>query len=111
MTDTTETVPTRQRNRSTPFWAEARERQRCRTAAELGIDPHTLKPLAREPRSALQRATEHANAVVDDLLSERERIAYTIALAALSQAESASRSATALESIAEALVAVCRAAH
>ncbi len=82
------------------------ERKRCQTAAAMGLDPRTLKPLPRAPRSTLQRATEHANAVVDDLLSERERIAYTAALAALSQAESASRSATALESIAEALTAL-----
>ena len=87
------------------------ERRRCRTAAELGIDPTTLRPLPRVVRATLERATEHANAVVDDLLSERERIAYTTALATLASAQAHDRQAAALESIAEALVAVCRAAH
>jgi hypothetical protein len=70
-----------------------------------------LKLIAREPRSTLQRATEHANAVVDDLLTERERIAYTTALAALASAQAHNRNAAALESITEALATVCRAAH
>jgi len=49
--------------------------------------------------------------VGNDLLSERERIASTAALAALAQAESATRSATVLESIADALAALARAAQ
>ncbi|MGO9153860.1 hypothetical protein [Mycobacterium sp.] len=105
----TETTTERPRDRrSTPFWAQAAERQRCRVAAECEVDPYTLKPIAREPRSALQLATAHAKTLeaTDDLLSCRERIAFTSALAALSQAESASRSATALESIAAALAAL-----
>ena len=83
MTETTETETERQRPHR-PFWVEAMERQRCRTAAELGIDPVTLKPLPREPRSALQLAAAHARALegTDDLLGERDKIAFTAALAA-----------------------------
>ena len=58
-----------------------------RPPSAMGLDPRGLKPLPRAPRSTLERATDHANAVVDDLLSEREPIAYTAALAALASAQ------------------------
>lgn len=102
MTDTT-------RNHPRSGAALMRERQRC-PASDMGLDPTTLTPLP--PRSALEIAAGHATALAgaDDLLPRRDLIAFTAALAAVSQAESASRTATALESIAEALAALARAA-
>lgn len=69
-----------------------RDRRRREAAHGLGLDPDTLRPLPRPPLSELINET--------DLLGTRDRLA---ALTALAHAESASRSAAALESIAAAL--------
>jgi hypothetical protein len=62
----------------------------------LSLDPDTLRPVARPPVTLTDLTAD------TDLLSTRDRLA---ALTALSQAESASRSAAALESIAASLAA------
>jgi hypothetical protein len=81
---------------TTSLITTVRERQRREAAHELGLDPDTLRPVARPPVTLTDLTAD------TDLLSTRDRLA---ALTALSQAESASRSAAALESIAASLAA------
>lgn len=79
---------------STSLVAYSADRRRREAAHGLGLDPDTLRPVAR-PDVPL------ADLIADtDLLGTRDRLA---ALTALAQAESASRSAAALESIAASL--------
>lgn len=93
-----------------PSGAELRQLRRSWAASDAGLDPTTLKPLPRTPRSTVERAADLADAVPEDLLHLRDRVALAAALAAVSQAESATRTASALESIAEALATLARAA-
>lgn len=80
-----------------------RDRRRREAARALGCDPVTFAPIPRP--APLTTATTIAALVADDaeLLGHRDRVRLLAALTSLSQAESASRSAAALESIAASL--------
>lgn len=80
-----------------------RDRRRREAARGLGLDPDTLRPIPRPaPLDAAARLADRLDADADTL-GHRERVELLTALAALSSAESASRSAAALESIAASL--------
>jgi hypothetical protein len=93
-----------------PLHVQSRERQRREAARELGLDPDTGKRLPVP--SVAEAATRLAELVADDaeLLGHRDRIAALTALAATTQADSAHRSAVALESIAASLASLVSAA-
>ena len=80
-----------------------RDRRRRDAARGLGLDPITLEPLPRPaPLDAADALADRVEADADNL-GPRERVEVLTALAAYSSAESASRSAAALESIAASL--------
>ncbi len=79
------------------------DRRRREGARGLGIDPDTFEPLPRPaPLDAAALLADRVEAAADNL-GPRERVEVLAALAAFSSAESASRSAAALESIAASL--------
>jgi hypothetical protein len=93
------------------LYIQSRDRQRREAARELGLDPDTGQQLPRP--SSSEAATRLAELVAADaeLLGHRDRIAALTALAAMTQAESARRSAVALESIAASLASAAAALH
>jgi hypothetical protein len=93
------TTPTRQCDAHTAYL----DRRRREGARGLGIDPDTLEPLPRPaPLDAAAALADRIEADPDNL-GPRDRVEVLAALAAFSSAESASRSAAALESIAASL--------
>ena len=79
------------------------DRRRREAARGLGLDPVTLEPLPRPaPLAAAALLADRVEANADNL-GQRDRVEVLAALAAFSSAESASRSAAALESIAASL--------
>jgi len=78
-----------------------RDRRRREAARALGCDPTTFEPIPRP--APLTTATTIAASVDAEFLGHRDRVKLLAALTSLAQAESASRSAAALESIAASL--------
>jgi hypothetical protein len=87
----------------------SKERQRREAWRGLGVDPDTGERLARP--APLEAATRLGELVADDaeFVSHRDRVKLLAALTSLAQAESESRSAAALESIAASLAHIARA--
>lgn len=85
------------------LYIQSRERQRREAWRGLGVDPDTGQRLPRP--APLEAATRLAEHVAEDVefLGHRDRVKLLTALTALADAESASRSAAALESIAASL--------
>lgn len=91
------------------LYLQSRERQRREAWRGLGVDPDTGQRLPRPaPLEAATRLADRVEADADNL-GQRDRVAVLAALAAFSSAESESRSAAALESIAASLSHLARA--
>ncbi|WP_024498218.1 hypothetical protein [Gordonia amicalis] len=90
------------------LYEAARERQRCEALAGLGLNPD-MTPKAQ--RSTLDRARETADEIEAAGGGFASGLAVASALAAVASAESADRSAAALESIARSLAVIAEAAR
>ena len=85
------------------LYLQSRERQRREAARALGLDLDTGHAIPRPaPLDAAALLADRVEADADTL-GQRDRVEVLTALAAFSSAESASRSAAALESIAASL--------
>ncbi len=99
----TTTTPDRACITAPSAYMQSKERQRREAWRGLGVDPDTGERLPRP--APLEAATRLGELVADDteFLGHRDRVKLLAALTSLAQAESESRSAAALESIAESL--------